>query len=152
MEAKVIGRNLEVSTKHLVEIGSFIKGRKLINAKDLLSKVLEKKVAVPFKRFNKDVGHKKGRIAAGRYPYNASEEVIGLLNSLRANAEAKGLNEADLVINYFSASKGERRWHAGRHRRRKTKSTNVEIRVKEKEKKVEKEIKKEKPKKEEEKK
>jgi len=146
MEAKVIGRNLELSTKQVVEIGSFIKGRKIINARNLLQKVLEKKVAVPYKKYNRDVGHKRGQIASGRFPENSSEAVIKLLNSLVANAEAKGMNENNLIINYFSASIGERRWHAGRYRGRKTKSTNVEIRAQEEVKEEKKEIKKEKQK------
>ena len=57
--AKTIGLNLPISTRHCIEICNFIKNNSVDGAKDLLSKVIEKKVAVPFKRFTGDVGHKK---------------------------------------------------------------------------------------------
>ncbi|MEW6063197.1 MAG: 50S ribosomal protein L22 [Nanoarchaeota archaeon] len=132
VEAKVIGRNLQISAKHSVEIGSFIRNRRLDVAKNLLKQVVEKKVAVPFKRYNRDTGHKAG-IAAGQYPIKASEMILRLLNSVEKNAIAKGMNASNLIISFFSANKGGLAWHYGRKRGRKMKNTHIEIRVKEKE-------------------
>ena len=65
---------LSISTKQSVEIASFIRNRKISQAKSLLSEVINKKRAVPFKRYNRDTGHKPGKIASGRYPEKASKE------------------------------------------------------------------------------
>ena len=54
-QAKAVGRDLSISTKHAVEVSSFIRGRTLKKSRELLLQVMEKKVAVPFKRFNMDV-------------------------------------------------------------------------------------------------
>jgi len=131
-EAKVIGKNLQISVKHSVEIGKFIKNRKIASAKNLLSRVIEKKVAVPFNRYNRDTGHKAG-IAAGQYPIKASWAILKLLNGVEKNAIAKGLDASKLVVSFFSANKGGLVWHYGRKRGRKMKNTHIEIRVKEKE-------------------
>jgi len=128
--AKALGRNLPISTKQSIEIGSFIKGKTIVKAKTMLKDVIAKKVAVPFTRFNKDMGHKKGNIAAGRYPINASTEILNILNSAESNAANKGLG-SDLFIKMFVANKGTGQWHYGRQRRRRMKRTHVEIIVEE---------------------
>ncbi|MFH1455530.1 MAG: 50S ribosomal protein L22 [archaeon] len=128
--AKVLGRNLPISTKQSIEIGTFIKGKTIAKAKIMLANVIAKKVAVPFTRFNKDMGHKKGNIAAGRYPINASTEVLNLLNSAESNAANKGLG-SDLFIKMFVANQGTGQWHYGRQRRRRMKRTHIEIIVEE---------------------
>ena len=90
--AKVNGKDLRISTKESIEICNFIRNRNLGKARQLLEQVLKQKIAVPYKIFNTDTGHKPG-IAAGRYPRNASIAIIGLLNSVEANAENMGLNK-----------------------------------------------------------
>lgn len=129
--AKIRSNDLPISRKHSVEISSFIRNRKLTQAKSLLNLALKKKVAIPFKRYNRDVGHKKG-IAAGRYPEKAITNFIMLLNSLETNAEFKGLDTKNLFITKVSASKGTSTWHYGRKRRRKAKRTNVVMEAMEK--------------------
>lgn len=129
--AKVYGRNLPISTKHSVEICSFIRGKNLQKAKNLLQKVIEKKLAIPFKRFNKNIGHKRG-IASGRYPQKAVSYIIKLLNSVEANAQNKGLDANSLFIEKIVANTASVPWHSGRKRKRKMKRTHIEIIVKEK--------------------
>jgi hypothetical protein len=107
----------------------------------MLQRALDKKEAVPFTRFNNDMGHKPGK-GPGRYPQKASKYIIELLKSVKANALAKGLNTDNLIIKKLVANKASRPWRYGRQRRRKAKRTHIEIIVKEIEPKTKKENKK----------
>ncbi len=126
--------NLPISTKHSVEIAKFIRKKELNKAKMLLNEVLEHKKAVPFKRYNRDMGHKPGKIAAGRYPEKAIRYFIRLLNDAQANAENKGLDASNLIIAEIKADRGAQQWHYGRLRRRKMKNTHLFVKVMELEK------------------
>jgi len=128
--ARVSGKSLQISTKQSIEICNFIRGRPLQRAKSLLNDVILMKQPVPFKRFTA-MGHRKGKLAAGRYPIKASKIFLGLLESVEANAQFKGLNTANLVIDTIIANKAGNQWHYGRQRRRRMKSTHVDIVVKE---------------------
>ena len=125
--AIVRGRNMPISTKHAIEISNAIRGKSVKASKEFLGKVLEKKVAVPFKRFNFDLGHKKGRIAAGRFPQKSTQHVLQLLNTLEANASNKGLDAESLYIKTIIPNKASTPQHSGRHTRRKMKRTHLEI-------------------------
>ena len=106
-----------VSTKVAIEICNFIRNKKLDVAQKLLESVMNMKQAVPYKRFNDDVGHKTG-IGPGRYPYKASKYMLSLVNLAKANAIDNGLS-GDLQITNLIANKGSEQWHHGRQRRRK---------------------------------
>ncbi|HLG24240.1 MAG TPA: 50S ribosomal protein L22 [Candidatus Nanoarchaeia archaeon] len=129
--ARVQGTALPISTKQSVEICNFIKNKNVAKAKQLLLGVIDKKVAVPFNRYNWDLGHKTG-IGPGRYPEKASEHFIQMIESVEANAQFKGLNTSNLVIVHASAHLAGKSWHYGRKSRRKMKRTNLEIVVEEK--------------------
>jgi large subunit ribosomal protein L22 len=137
--AKAVGFGLPISTKQSVEICSFIRKKSVEKSKKLLQGVVDGTTAVPFKRYNKDMGHKKGKIASGRFPKKASEHILNLLKSAESNAKNSGL-VSPLIIEEIIANQGSRNWHYGRIRRIKNKRTHVEIVVKEvkKTKKVEK--------------
>jgi len=137
--ARVLGRSLPISTKFSIEICNFIKNRTTAEAKDILKKVVEGKKAIPFKRFNSDLSHKRG-IGAGRYPKKPAQEIAGLIESVEANAQFKGLNTSNLYIKHICAHLASRPWRYGRQRRRKTKRTHVEIIVEEKKKAVDKNV------------
>ena len=126
-QAKVIGRDLPISTKHAIEICSFIRGKNLQKSVEYLKKVAELKKAIPFRRMNRGVGHRPGNMGPGRYPEKAARYVIQLLNSLEANAQNKGLNVNALILREIIANKASEPWHAGRHRRVKMKRTHIEI-------------------------
>lgn len=130
--AKALGKNLPISRKHSIEIGRFIKGKTVERAKVLLSEVIVKRTAVPFKKFNKDTPHRKGKIAAGRYPVKASTEILNVLNSAYHNAVDKGMDAESLYIKTFIANKGEGEWHTGRRPGRKRKNTHIYIELVEK--------------------
>ncbi|MBW2979995.1 50S ribosomal protein L22 [Candidatus Woesearchaeota archaeon] len=128
--AKAVGTSLSISTKHAIEICTLLRHKELSNAKGLLKNAIEKKQAIPFSRFNSDVGHKKV-VGPGRYPEKASEEVLKLLECVEANAQFKGLNTAELIIEHICAHKAGKVMRYGRQRGRTSKRTHVEVMVKE---------------------
>ena len=128
--ARAVGRALPISTKQSIEICKHINHLSTSKAKDILEKVAKKKQAIPFTRFNKDMGHKK-EIGPGRYPLKAAQEILKLIQAVEANAQFKGLNTTNLVIEHMIANVASRPWHYGRQRRRKAKRTNIEIVIKE---------------------
>ena len=132
--AKAMSRGLPISLKKSVEVCNFIRGKNVNEAKEMLKKVSEKKMVVPFKRFNKDLGHKKGE-GPGRFPVNVTNSLRKLLETAEANAQFKGLNTSNLIIMHICSHKGGKAWHFGRKRRRQMKRTNVEVVVEEKAKK-----------------
>lgn len=129
--ARAIGMAIPVSFKQSVEICRFIENKDVNKAKKLLQEVIDKKSAIPFKRFNFDLGHKKG-VGPARYPEKASKEIIKLIENVEANAQFKGINTSNLVIAHISAHKAGKAWHFGRKTRRRMKRTNIEIIVEEK--------------------
>jgi len=130
--ARVIGKDLPVSSKHCIELCSFIRGRKLERAKELLEEVLRMERPVSFKRFTEGAGHKHG-MASGKYPLKATAELLMLLNSVEANAQQKGLNTSALTIIHACANRASRPHHYGRIRGIKAKRTHMEIVVAERE-------------------
>ena len=134
---KVVGRDMGISTRHAIEICSYIKGKQMKSARALLEKVVRKEVAVPFKRFTEGAGHKKG-MSSAKYPLKASLQFLELMKALEANAQNKGLS-SELKIIHACAQKAAEPFHYGRKRRIRMKRTHVEIAAEESE--VKKEIK-----------
>jgi len=105
--ARIWGREMRISPKHAIEICSFIKGRKVEEARSMLEDVLEKKRAVPFRKYKKKVPHKRIQgWFAGRYPVKASSAFLRLLEELSSNAEYKGLDASRLRIIQAQATGG----------------------------------------------
>ncbi|QYZ79099.1 50S ribosomal protein L22 [Methanofollis formosanus] len=136
--ARAKANELPVSPKHSIEIARFIRGMKADAAIEYLEAVVAKKKAIPFKRFNRNVAHKKGLTGwdAGRYPVKASDEFIKLVKQAKKNAEYAGLDPEKLVIVHTSANRG-RAMRAifpramGRATPKMRQSVNVELIVKE---------------------
>jgi len=124
--ARAFGRNMPVSTKQSVEICKWIRGKNTVKAKKMLENVMKMKEAVPFTRFNKDMGHKKGKIAAGRYPIKTSEHILNLIKSAEINAQAKGLGQ-NLILKEIIANRGSGTQRYGRKRGVSAKRTHVEV-------------------------
>ena len=120
------GITLPISFKQSVEICRFIENKNVNSAKKILQKVIDGREAIPFKRYNWDLSHKK-KIGPARFPKKASKEFIKLIENVEANAQFKGLNTSNLVIAHISAHKAGKAWHFGRKTRRKMKRTNIEI-------------------------
>ncbi len=106
--ARAKASSLKISPKHCVEICSAIRGMEVSKAKAYLNDVIEMKKAVPFKRHNRDVGHRKGMKgwAAGRYPVKASKAILKVLENAEANAEYKGMDVETLKIDHISSHRG----------------------------------------------
>jgi large subunit ribosomal protein L22 len=106
--AKASGREIRVSHKHAREVCKTIKGMMLSNAKTYLRDVIEKRKAVPFRRFKKKLGHRHGllKAAAGRYPVKTAQQVLKVVEGAEANAENKGLDVDRLRIIHAAAYPG----------------------------------------------
>ena len=118
--------NVPVSWKDVTEIGRFVKGDKVEKAERKLEMVTEKELAVPFTKYNSDVGHKSGHSDPARYPVKAAEHVLKILNSAKKNAENEGLNDV-LYVQEFITNKGVEYATPSRIRGRKTKAAHVKI-------------------------
>ena len=119
--------NMPVSWKDVTEIGRFIKGDKVEKAIGKLEKVIEKELAVPFKKYNSDVGHKSGHSDPARFPVKASKNVLEVLESAEGNAEHEGLNTDNLYVQEFITNQGQEFQTPGRHRGQTTKAAHVKI-------------------------
>ena len=131
MEAIVKGINLGISRKVSIEICNLIRSKSTEQAKKILQRVIEKKQAVPYKIFTGNIPHKKGKIAAGRYPQKATKTILGLINSAESNAQDRGMSN-NLIISHISAHKGETQSRYGRKMGQVAKRTHINLTVKEK--------------------
>lgn len=107
--SKAVGRDLDISFKHAVVICDAIRDMKVNKAIELLGGVQEFKEVIPFRKFNKGVGHRSGDIKIGKYPQKAAKEIQMVLKGVEANADYKGLDTDSLVIVHASAQKGRSR-------------------------------------------
>jgi len=98
--------NRRLSWKDSVEVARFIKGMKASKAKAFLEDVIKMKRAVPLKKFNDNRAHKPGKLGPGRYPVNVSLAFLELINSAEKNAENKGLDTKNMIVQYAFANKG----------------------------------------------
>jgi large subunit ribosomal protein L22 len=88
--------------------------------------------AVPFKRHNDSMGHRKGPMAAGRYPQKAAKEFIKLLINAESNAEYKGIEPENMRITHIATKQGRvirgfRPRARGRSSPKNTETVNIEI-------------------------
>ena len=104
--SKAMGSELHISPKKSREVCCKIKGMKASEAKKLLEDVIALKQAVPFKRHHDGTGHRKGPMAAGRYPVSASKEILKVLKNAESNAEYKGLEPANMFITHAAIQRG----------------------------------------------
>jgi large subunit ribosomal protein L22 len=107
--AKAKANELNMSPKHSIEIATFIRHQRVNDAIAYLNDVIGLKKAIPFRRFNRNVAHKRGLPGnwdAGRYPVKASKAYIRVLESVKKNAEYIGLDADNLEIIHVSANRG----------------------------------------------
>ena len=102
------GRELNVSPKAATEICRKIRGMRLDQAKGLLEAVKNKKRAIPYRRYKKEVPHHSLDEGwyAGRYPVKAAKLFLFLLEELESNAEYKGLDVDRLRIVHAASQRG----------------------------------------------
>lgn len=130
-QAKAVGRDMEISTKNSVEICRFIRGKPLERAKNELKQVILGKMAVPYKRYNKDTAHRT-KLGPGRYPQKTAKGILRILESVTSNAQSLGLSTGKLNIVHVCAHKASSPMKGGRNRGRSMKRTHIEVVVEEK--------------------
>lgn len=105
---KAAGRELRISPKASVELCRTIRGMKLPEAKKLLERVIEKKQAIAYRRYKKEVPHRRQLAEgwyAGRFPQKAAGRLLRLLEELEANAEYRNLDTEKLKIIHSAAQR-----------------------------------------------
>jgi len=132
--SKAMGMELHVSPKHAREISRALRGMRAGDARQYLEDVIALKRAVPFRRYNRNVPHKRGLVGwdAGRYPQKAAKEILSVLINAISNAEYKGLEPGEMQIFHISTKKGRtiKGWMPramGRATPKNTETVSVEI-------------------------
>merc|ERR1712031_117173 len=108
---KAKGSDLRVHFKNTRETAMAIKNMNLEKAKKYLEDVIDKKRAIPFRRFCGGVGRTAQAAPAGstnrqaRWPKKSCEFVLGLLRNAEANAEMKDLDVDKLFVTHIQVNK-----------------------------------------------
>jgi len=103
--SKAMGKELHISRKQAHEIATAIKGMKLYTAREFLENVAALKQAVPYKRYVRNVPHKRG-MCSGRYPQKAAKEILCIVKNAESNATYKGLDSGNMRITHVATKKG----------------------------------------------
>ena len=132
---KAMGRDMNVPFKDMVMVAEYIRGKRLSKALESLEAVAALKRTIPYKRFNKGIGHRKGdQFKLGKYPRKAAKFTLGVLKNLQANAEFKGYDPENVKIIHSQAQHGvtrPRRKPKGRWGMWKTEYCHLQIVAKE---------------------
>lgn len=113
---------LPISMKTSVNICRAIRGKNTEKAVAMLDRVMELKQAIPYLRYHRDVPHRAGKMAAGRYPIRATKHIQAVLKSAIANAKYLNLNEKMLYVKIAKCDRAIPKERQGRY-------SNVEITV-----------------------
>lgn len=136
--ARAKANELPISPKHAIEIMNIIRGMTTTGAVGYLEDVVALKKAVPFRRFHRNVAHRRELDGwkPGRYPVKASKAVIRVLRNVEKNAEYVGLDTDNLRIIHASANRGQTRRSVfpramGRATPKRRETVNLEVIVQE---------------------
>ncbi len=138
--ARAITTNRPASVKYSLEIARCIKGKTIQDAQTFLQNIVEEKAFLPLRTYHKKIPHRKGAAVfgtkSGRYPWKTCEAWQALLNSVKANADVKGLDTKKLRVVHANATHGFSRiryQNQGRisNKAKKSKSAHLEIIVRE---------------------
>merc|ERR1712139_728806 len=108
---KAKGSDLRVHFKNTRETAMAIKNMSLEKAKKYMEDVIDKKRAIPFRRFCGGVGRTAQAAPAGstngqaRWPKKSCEFILGLLRNAEANAEMKDLDVDKLFVSHIQVNK-----------------------------------------------
>merc|ERR1712072_1445591 len=108
---KAKGSDLRVHFKNTRETAMAIKNMSLEKAKKYMEDVIDKKCAIPFRRFCGGVGRTSQAAPAGstngqaRWPKKSCEFILGLLRNAEANAEMKDLDVDKLFVSHVQVNK-----------------------------------------------
>lgn len=123
---KAVALSQNISLKQSVELAKYLKRKSTKRALVILDGVIEKTHAVPYTRFNGDVGHRVG-IAAGRFPVKTAKTFKQLLKTAISNAADQALDTDSLQVYNIVAHNAGKQYRYGRQRGRQAKNTHVEI-------------------------
>lgn len=103
--AKASGREIRISAKAAREICLEIRGLRLEAAKTLLENVIALRRPIPYKRYDRKVGHRKGlrKADSGRFPVKASQHILRVIQNAENNADYKGLDLDRLRVTHVAA-------------------------------------------------
>jgi len=107
-QVRASGREVDISPKAAREICAVIKSMSIVRVKKFLEDVMNKKQSVPFKRYKKEVPHRRSQFQfhAGGYPFKAAKEILKVIKNLEANAEFRGLDKEKMIIIHAAAMRG----------------------------------------------
>ena len=134
--ARAIAKNQPVSTKFATELCREMRGKTLSSVEERLERIRDGKEFLPLRQYNKKVPHRKGDsssgVKSGRFPRNLCGVVLKLLESVKANADFKGLDSENLLVVHCFASHGFARGGMQSKgkisgKRRYNKSTHIEV-------------------------
>ena len=133
IHAAARGTGLDISPKAAREVCKAIKGMDLEKAKDYLERVIKMNQAVPFKRHDGKVGHRRGKgMSTGRYPVKTAGAILKVIESAGNNGEAIHIDIENWRILHIATSRGvsvESRFPRARGRAtpKMRESANVEV-------------------------
>ena len=133
IHAAARGTGLNISPKAAREVCKALKGMDLEKAKNYLGRVIKMDQAVPFKRHDGKVGHRRGKgMATGRYPVKTAAAILKVIESAGNNGEAIHIDIENWRILHIATSRGtsfESRFPRARGRStpKMRESANVEV-------------------------
>ena len=133
IHAAARGTGLNISPKAAREVCKALKGMDLEKAKNYLGRVIKMDQAVPFKRHDGKVGHRRGKgMATGRYPVKTAAAILKVIESAGNNGEAIHIDIEIWRILHIATSRGtsfESRFPRARGRAtpKMRESANVEV-------------------------
>jgi len=133
IHAAARGTGLNISPKAAREVCKALKGMDLEKAKNYLGRVIEMDQAVPFKRHDGKVGHRRGKgMSTGRYPVKTAAAILKVIESAGNNGEAIHIDIENWRILHIATSRGvsvESRFPRARGRAtpKMRESANVEV-------------------------
>jgi len=112
--ARAVIRDVAMSFKEAYELCKILRGMKLMEAQELLRRVIELKEPIPYTRYKLSIAHKRGladkwrtwRTPIGRYPVKVAKHILKLLKNVENNAIIKGLDPSKLRIVHIAAHRG----------------------------------------------
>ena len=109
--AKARGKDMRVHYKNTYEVAAAIRGMQLENAEKYLRDVLDHKQCIPFRRHSSTARTAQThhfRVTQGRWPKKPCEHILDLLENVRSNADAKGLDLKKTYITHIQVNKAQK--------------------------------------------
>eukprot|EP00826_Nyctotherus_ovalis_P058264 TRINITY_DN7996_c0_g1_i4.p1 TRINITY_DN7996_c0_g1~~TRINITY_DN7996_c0_g1_i4.p1 ORF type:complete len:196 (+),score=63.67 TRINITY_DN7996_c0_g1_i4:166-753(+) len=113
--AKARGDDMRIHYKNTYEVAAAIRGMQLEKAEKYLRDVIDHKQCVPFRKHSTTARTAQAHpfhVTQGRWPKKPCEHLLDLLENVRSNADAKGLDLRKTYITHIQvnkARKGRRR-------------------------------------------